>query len=424
MNIQQAVFKKLFTKLLPLIMFMYFLSFVDRANIGIASLTMNQDLGISTAAYGLGAGLFFIGYFIFGLPSNIMLAKLGARKWISCILLVWGLISTSTMFVRSAEQLYVVRFLLGVAEAGFYPGIIFYLGNWFPADAKARAFTYFHMSLAISMCVGNVLSGLILQMDGLANMAGWQWVFLCEGFPAVICSFVAYRVLLDSPKDASWLNEEEKTWLINQLETEKGAKVLGNVSTMEVLKKLPVWHLSIIYLTLNTGFYGIIFWLPQIVKEMTGANNTITSLLSAIPWLVALVVMFFVAGYADRAKKKKLFVAVPIFIGGLGLILGTYLKSYPVLALSALSISTAACECCVGPFWTFPSRMFNGVTGAVAIAIVNAIGNLSGFVGPYVFGIVTKGGNFRMGLIFLAAMMVVSGMLAMFLKEVDEGKSA
>lgn len=417
MNVKTEVFKKLFTKLLPLIMFMYFLSFVDRANIGVASLTMNQDLNISTAAYGMGAGLFFIGYVLFGVPSNVMLAKLGARKWISLILLVWGSISVSTMFVTTAYELYFVRFCLGVAEAGFYPGIIYYLGCWFPAEAKTRAFTYFHMSLAISMCIGNVLSGLILQMDGIASLHGWQWVFLCEGLPAVLCSFVAYRVLLDSPKDANWLTQAEKDWLINQLESEKDSSVMKNVSILKICKKFQVWHLSIIYLTLNTGFYGIIFWLPQIVKEMTGTNNTVTSLLSAIPWIVAMICMYFVAGYADRAKKKKLFVAVPIFIGAIGLFLGTYLGSFPVLALSALSISTAGCECCVGPFWTFPSRMFNGVTGAAAIAIINAIGNLSGFFGPYIFGLVISGRNFQSGLVFLAAMMTISGLLAMALKE-------
>lgn len=418
MNIQQRVFKKLFGRLMPLIMFLYFISFVDRANIGIASLTMNQDLGIGTAAYGFGAGLFFIGYFLFGLPSNVILARLGARRWIAAILFVWGLISTSTMFVHNAVELYIVRFVLGAAEAGFYPGIIYYLDHWFPLQAKTRAFSYFHMSLAISMCIGNVLSGVILGMDGLAGLAGWQWVFLCEGLPAVLCSFVAYRVLLDSPRDVSWLTEEEKDWLVQKLAGERATKPMGNSTSMwSVCTKPQVWHFALIYTTLNIGFYGILFWLPQIVKGMAGTNNMITSILSAIPWITAIVVMGFVAGYADRSQKKKKYVAVPIFLGALGLLAGTYFHNYPVLSLACLSLSTACCECPVGPFWTFPSRMFDGVTGAAAIAIINAIGNLGGFFGPYLFGLVSTGSNFTTGFVVLASMMIISSILAMLVKE-------
>ena len=417
MNIQESVFKKLFGRLMPLIMFLYFLSFVDRANIGIASLTMNQDLGISAAAYGFGAGLFFVGYFLFGLPSNMILARLGARKWIATILFVWGLISTSTMFVHNATELYIIRFLLGAAEAGFYPGIIYYLDHWFPIMAKARAFSYFHMSLAISMCIGNVVSALILGMDGLAGLTGWQWVFLCEGIPAVLCSVVAYKVLLDSPRDVHWLTAEEKDWLIEKLSSERATKEMGSASLWDVCKKPQVWHFAAIYTTLNIGFYGILFWLPQIVKSMAGTNDMVTSILSAIPWITAIIVMGIVAGYADRSPKKKKFIAVPIFIGALGLLAGTYFHNLPVLALACLSLSTACCECPVGPFWTLPSRIFDGLTGAAAIAIINAIGNLGGFFGPYLFGLVSTGNNYNMGFIVLASMMILSSALAMLVKE-------
>ena len=415
--VEQRTVKKLFAKLIPILGILYFVAFLDRANISIAALTMNKDLGISAAAYGMGAGIFFIGYFIFEIPSNIILAKVGARRWITRILVTWGIISTCFMFVQNETQMLVLRFFLGVAEAGFYPGVIYYISTWFPVNQRARATASFHCALPVAVAVGNVLGGLFLQLDGIAGLRGWQWLFLCEGIPSVLLGYVSWKYLLDSPKDATWLADDEKEWLMKELASAETVKK-AQVSIKEVFAKPAVWLYSLYYLIMNIGFYGITFFLPQIVKKLSGSNPTLSSLYSAIPWIAAIFAMLWIGKYVTKAPKKKPFIVIPMAISSVALLAASYSPNL-VLSLVLLAICISTVEGAVGPFWGIPQKEFGGVVGAAAIANINALGNLGGFFGPVIFGIIIQasGGDFQTGIIVMAGFLFASTLIAATFKE-------
>ena len=418
MDVRQTTTKKLFRHLVPLMMILYFLAFIDRANVSIAALTMNKDLGISAAMYGLGAGVFFISYFMFEVPSNIVLAKIGARIWITRILVTWGLISVGFMFVQNAEQLLIMRFLLGAAEAGLYPGMVYYIGQFFPANERTKAITYFHSALPISLAVGNILGGMLLQMDGIMGIKGWQWLFLIEGIPTVLMGLVTIKHLHNGPKDAPWLTQEEKTWLINELEREKAEKPMGNVSVLSTFKYWETWVLTSFYLLVNIGFYGILFWLPQIVKKLSGASNMMASFYSGLPWIAAVATMYYFAHQADKSAKKKHYTYTSTAISGIALVISGYLSDNPLLAMLAITVCVASIECAIGPFWTFPTRMFHGAAGASVIATIGAIGNLGGFIGPSILGfLVGPTGGFQTSLTVMAAFIFFGGFTMLLINE-------
>ena len=416
-NLEQATVKKLFSHLIPVIALLYFVAFIDRANIGIAALTMNADLGISAAVYGMGAGIFFIGYFLFEIPSNIILAKIGARKWITRILVTWGAISCCFAFAQNSTQMLILRFLLGLAEAGFYPGVIYYISTWFPANRRAQAVASFHAALPIALAVGNILGGLILGMNGIAGLKGWQWLFLVEGIPSMLLGVVSWKYLADSPKEAKWLTGEEQNWLINELASEEKAKKI-HVPVKEVFAKPSVWVYSVYYLIVNIGFYGITFWMPQIVKKLSGANPTLSSIYAGLPWIIAAIVMIYVGKMATKSSKKKSYVIVLALIAAFSLFASAYSTNL-ALALALLAVCISAAESGVGPFWAFPQREYSGVVGAAAMANINAIGNLGGFFGPTILGFVvqTSGGDFKIGLIAMAACLAIAGAVATAFKE-------
>lgn len=412
---QQAVIKKLDKRLLPFLMLLFFVAILDRVNIGIASLQMNAELGFTAQIFGLGAGIFFIGYFIFEVPSNLILEKVGARRWIARIMITWGIISVLMMFVSNPTTFYILRFLLGAAEAGFYPGIIFYITTFYPAQYRTKALAIFQIGSPIAVALGSPITGLILGLDGTWGLSGWQLVFLLEGIPAVILGIVCIYYLTDSPEKAKWLTIDEKKWLSSQLLLENKGK--EHLSLLKLFTKPQVWLQSFVYLSIVVGLYGVTFWLPQIISQSSGQSDLAVSFLSSIPSIVSIFAIFFVAKYSEKTGKQKLFAAVSCFIGAMALISSSYIDQ-PYIALFALAIAAAGIQAAIPPFWTFPSAMFTGAAAAGAIATINSIGNLGGFVGPNVVGYLSETtGNLQTGLLFLGIVLSAAGIGVLFLKK-------
>ena len=401
---EQHVVKKVSIRLIPFMFLLYIVAYLDRVNVSYAALQMNDALGFSAEIYSIGAGIFFIGYFLFEVPSNLIMHRVGARVWMARILITWGVISASMMFVSGKTSFYALRFLLGVAEAGFFPGMILYLTYWFPARTRGRAVARFMTALAISGAIGGPISGVILdRMNGISGLAGWKWLFLLEGIPAVLLGFVTLLFLPDGPEKASWLKGEEKKWISTTLEDERKAMASdGHHSVRDALRSGRVWTFAAIYFSLIMSFYGVTFWLPQIVKAFAGTSNLGVGLISAIPYLVAAVGMVFISKSSDFTGERRLHVALSALAGAMGLVAAGLLQN-PVLELAALSVSAVGIWGTLGPFWALSSESLAGTGAAAGIAAINSIGNLAGFLGPYLVGwIRDHTGSFAIPLIALA----------------------
>lgn len=372
--------------LLPFLIVSYFAAYLDRVNVGFAALTMNADLGLGPEAFGFTAGIFFLGYCLFEVPSNVLLEKFGARLWIARIMITWGLISASMAFVTTVTGLSIVRFLLGVAEAGFFPGIIFYLTHWVPAAERARIITLVMAAVPVSNLIGAPLSGWIL--DTFANaggLKGWQWLFLIEAAPSVLLGIAALWVLPDRPRDARWLDADEQTALDAQIAAEFAQRErIRKFSLAEALTHPRVLALSLIYFGIVTGMYGLSFWLPQIVKGF-GLSLTATGMVSALPYLAASVAMVLWGRRSDAHGERVWHIALPAFLGGAALIAGTFtsglVPEMVLMTVAAIGIFTA-----LPVFWTLPTALLTGAAAAGGIALINAIGNIGGFIGPYLVG--------------------------------------
>lgn len=405
--------RKITRRLVPFLFVLYVVCFLDRVNVGFAALHMNQDLGLSAAAYGLGAGIFFIGYALFEVPSNIILARVGARIWIARIAITWGLLSSAMMFVQGPRSFYLLRFLLGVAEAGFFPGIIFYLANWFPAAARARAISWFMTAIPISAVIGGPLSGALLGLDGVAGLRGWQWLFLLEGLPSVVLGIAVLWFLTERPADASWLTVEERGWLDATLASEHLRRSHRHrVSLRGMFAHRTVWELGALYALGSAGTYGLALWLPQIIKGFSASSDFAIGMMSAAPNFVAAVAMVIVAGHSDRTGERCRYVAICGFAAAVGFVAAAYLSS-PLLSLSALSLAAAGINARYGPFWALPSMFLGDEAAAGGIAFINSFGAIAGFVAPYTIGLVRDiTGSFRGGLLFLALLMFASAVMA------------
>jgi ACS family tartrate transporter-like MFS transporter len=413
--VEQATIGKVTRRLLPFLMLCFFIAFVDRVNISVAALQMNEDLGLSEAAFGLGAGIFFLGYVLFEIPSNLILDRVGARLWIARIMVTWGLITVAMMFVAGPVSFYVLRFLLGVAEAGFYPGVILYLTYWFPAAARGRGFSLFQTAVPISLAIGTPTAGALLALDGLAGLQGWQWIFLATGIPAVAVGIVVFFYLTDAPEHAEWLAPEERTWLSEKMRAEREQLRSGGHNNLGAAFSNPlVWLLSLIYFAIVMSFYGVTFWLPQIVQDFSGAGDFVVSLLSAIPWVAAGISIFFVARHSDRTGERRWHVAVPCFVGAVGLVLSASLGQ-PLLALLALAITAAGIQSGVPPFWGLPTAFLSGTAAAAAIALINSLGNIGGFTGPYLAGLINESTGSNSGALFMLALVLASAGLLVLL---------
>ena len=417
-SLEVATVRRVTQRLVPFLFVLYVVCFLDRVNVGFAALHMNQDLGLSATAYGLGAGIFFIGYAMFEVPSNIILARVGARIWIARIAITWGFLSAAMMFAQGARSFYALRFLLGVAEAGFFPGIIYYLSNWFPAAARARAISWFMTAIPISAVIGGPVSGALLGLDGFHGLAGWQWLFLVEGLPSIVLGVAVLWLLTERPSDAKWLSPEGRRWLESALNEERAHRAQRHqVSLRRMFAHRTVWELGALYALGSAGTYGLALWLPQIIKGMSTSGDFAIGVMSAAPNLVAAVAMVIVAGHSDRTGERCLHVAFCGLVASLGFVAAAYLSS-PVLALTALSVAAVGINGRYGPFWALPSMFLGDEAAAGGIAFINSFGAIAGFVAPYVIGLVRDmTGSFRGGLLFLALLMLASAVMAAMLAQ-------
>jgi ACS family tartrate transporter-like MFS transporter len=405
-------------RLLPFLLLLYVVAWLDRVNIGFAALEMNRDLGFSSAVYGFGAGVFFIGYALFEVPSNLILARVGARLWIARIMLTWGILSIAMMFVRGPGTFYTLRFLLGVAEAGFLPGIIYYLGNWYPAAERARAMAWFMLAIPLSTVVGGPVAGIILQLHGWHGLTGWQWLFLLEGVPAVALGFVVLGFLADSPREAKWLTTAERDWLVDRIDTEqRAAHARHGVGLAKALLHPTVWLLALILFACQTGSYGLTLWIPQIVKSLSGLGTFEVSMISALPYVAASIGMVLIGASSDRRGERLLHIAIPSAIGATGFIASAFIAS-PVPAMIALTIAAVGDLSTRGPFWALPTKFLTGSAAAAGIALINTMASLGGFVGPYAVGLIRElTGGFAGGLVFLAVLMLLGAGAALLLRD-------
>ena len=413
------LYRRLRWRLVPYLLLLYIIAWFDRVNVGIAALTMNADLGLSERAYGFGAGIFFIGYALFEVPSNLILARVGARRWIARIMVSWGLISMAMMFAKGPVSFCTLRFLLGVAEAGFLPGIIYYLGQWFPKGERAGAVSWFMLGIPLSAVFGNPISSSLLQLDGWHGLAGWQWLFVLEGLPAVLLGIVTWWLLPDSPREVRWLTDEQKARVLAHLDTERDATVARHAASGSLRMALlhpTVWLMCVVMFCCQTGSYGLNLWIPQIVKEFSGLSNLMVGFITAIPYIGAAVAMVWVGRSSDRSGERFLHVAIPSLIGAAGFAAST-LGLAVVPAMVALTIAAMGDLSTRGPYWALPSRFLSGSALAAGIALINTIGSLGGFVGPTMVGYVREAtGSFSGGLLFLAGLLVLAAIGTLVLR--------
>jgi ACS family tartrate transporter-like MFS transporter len=414
---ERLLLSKLTRRLIPFMFLLYIVSYLDRINVGFAALQLNKALNFDPTVFGLGAGIFFIGYFIFEVPSNLILERVGPRRWIARILVTWGIISSAMMFVNGAAVFYVLRFLLGIAEAGFFPGMILYLTYWFPATARGRAVARFMTANAMAGVIGGPVSGFLLRMNGAAGLAGWQWLFLFEGIPAVILGFVTLAYLPDGPTHAKWLSAEEKEWLAAKLERESDeVRRSGHHTLGQALRSGRVWTLAFIYFAVIMSFYGVSIWLPQIVQAFSGASDLLVGFISAIPYLAASIGMVLVGRSSDRSRERRFHVAALAFVGAAGLSAAAFLTN-PIAELGALCIAAVGIWGTLGPFWAMSSEFLSGTGAAAGIALINSVGNLGGFLGPYLVGLVrNRTGNFALALLALAVWPFIGGVITLMSK--------
>jgi ACS family tartrate transporter-like MFS transporter len=417
-EIEIRTIAKVSKRLVPFLIVCYFVAYLDRVNVGFAALTMNQDLGLSQTAFGFGAGIFFLAYFFFEVPSNLLLERFGARKWIARIMLSWGILSGTMAFIPAIagatglgneNTFYLLRVLLGVAEAGFFPGIIFYLTLWFPAEYRARIVGYFMAAIPLSTVIGAPISGALLYMHGGLGLAGWQWLFIIEALPAIILSGVVFFFLTDRPVEANWLAPDERAWLAERLALEQRQRqAVRDYSVMEALLNPRVLGLSLVYFGAVATNYGLSFFLPQIVKTF-GLNIFLTTVVSAMPYAVGVVGMVSWGRRSDRAVERRFHTAFPLFIAAAGIAISTVFDD-PTLKMVSLCVAGFGIFANLPVFWTLPTAFLSGAAAAAGIAVINSIGNLAGFAGPFAMGwIKDHTGSYTGGLLLLAAL----GILAM-----------
>ncbi|HXR33790.1 MAG TPA: MFS transporter [Verrucomicrobiae bacterium] len=416
----EAVIHRLFWRLLPFLFLLYVVAYLDRINVGFAALQMKSQLKFSDAVYGLGAGIFFLGYFLFQVPSNMAMHRFGARRWIAFLMILWGGISASMMFVGSARSFYSMRFLLGAAEAGFFPGVIYYLRNWFPAAVRARALALFIMAGPISGVIGGPISGALLGLHRRGGLAGWQWLFLLEGLPAILLGFVAQYFLTDRPEKARWLSASDLAWLVSELRKDEVAASKERPAPTNILSMLMdvrVWGYSFIYFSAVACAYSIGLWLPTVVRSLSGIRPFTIGLLSAIPYLAAAIAMVIVGAHSDRTGERDWHVALPAFITCFAFAAAAFATTVPTTVV-AFTIAMAAEFSMMGPFWVLASGTLDAKTAAAGIAFINAIGNLGSGLGPYWIGYLrTATGSFRGGLLSIAALLFLAGFTVLGIRQ-------
>jgi sugar phosphate permease len=413
-ELSEAATKRVFRRLVPFLLLMYIIAFLDRSNVSFAQKEFEVNFGISAAAYAFGAGLFFVGYAIFEIPSNLLLHKVGARWWLARIMVTWGIIAAAFVFVQGPTSFYVLRFLLGVAEAGFFPGVILYLTYWIPARHLSRARGYFYMGIALAGILGNPLSGALLELDGVFGLRGVHWMFLVEGLLAVVVGVWAYFFLTDKPRDATWLPADQRQALVETVEAEDTAKAEGEGprKVLAALGNWRVWYFALIYFCIQIAVYGVTFFLPTQVTAITGQTLGFSAaLVTAIPWLFGLAAVAYFPGLADRTRRHRPIGCALLLGTAVGIVLSGALSGTPVLAIGGLCLAAIGFVAMQPIFWTLPTEYMTGYAAAAGIGLVNSLGNLGGFLAPNMrdYFKETVGGN--SGLYSLAAGAVVGAAL-------------
>ena len=415
MDIEARTIRKLRVRIIPFVFLLYIVAFLDRFNIGFAALTMNKELAITSRQYGLLVGMFFISYFLFEIPSNLLLHKIGARIWIARILLTWGAVAVLTGFVHSVHQLYAARFLLGAAEAGFAPGIFLYLTYWFPQREFARAIALFLTGTPVASILGAPVSGLILDHMHWLGISSWRWLLILEGIPAIICGVFTYFLLPTRPAEVNFLAQDERNWIIAKLAREEQEKTdEQSTSVFQALSHRRVWHLACVSFSFQIGIYAVVFWMPQAVKSLSSYfSNTVVGLLVMVPYLATLLAMILVSRSSDDKMERRYHAAVPAFVAGISLILlgatSSPWLSIPLWSFAAMALSYN------GPFWSLPNEFLAGASAAAGIALINSVGSLGGFVGPYTIGAVATYGGIYKGLAFAGISFFVCAALLLLL---------
>ena len=423
---ERAILSRITWRLLPLLFLCYVVAYIDRINVGFAKLQLQQALAVEPSVfgsvYGFGAGLFFVGYFLFEIPSNLLLHRIGARIWIARIMVVWGLIAMAMMFIHSTTMFYVMRFSLGVAEAGFFPGVILYLTYWFPARDRARTVALFATGGVVAGIIGSPASGAILGLDRLAGLAGWQWLFVIEGAPAVVLGIVVLVFLPNGPGQARWLTSAERGWIESRLADEAALLEQHRRHRLaDAFTSGRVWLLCLLYFLLNVGGYGYEMWLPTIVKEFSGTSDATVGLLNAVPYLAAAIVMLLVGRYSDRTGHRRWPVALGAMASAAGFALSGWLLD-PYLAMAALVLAFVGLKSTLGPFWALGTASLSGTAAAGGIALINSVGNLGGFVGPYAVGVIKdQTGSHLAALMALGGALFAMGLLALTIREASAG---
>ena len=409
-------------RLLPFLFMLYIVAYLDRINVSFAVLQMRGQLGLSDRAYGRAAGMFFAGYFFFQLPSNLVLEKFGVRRWISGLMITWGVISCLMIFIRGPISFYVMRFLLGAAEAGFFPGMILYMKRWFPANARARAVAWFMTANPLAGIVGSPVSGALLGISG-KGLLGWQWMFLMEGIPAILLGAAVFWVLSDNPREAGWLKGEEREWLLARLAFEEQAEsTLKKGNLWQVLLSPRIWMLSIVFFGVPTTMYGVTLWLPSVIRSLSGLSYFLTGLASAVPFIVTAVVMVLLGTHSDRTGERRLHTAIPALVGAVALVAAGYGRS-TALVVACLGLGMACAESMVGPFWVMATSRMSGLSAAAGIAVINSLANLGGYFGPDIIGFFRKAnGGFRGGLLAIGATLALSGAIALIVGRQSAGE--
>jgi ACS family tartrate transporter-like MFS transporter len=396
----------------------YVVAYLDRVNIGFAATALRHDLHLSDSAYGFGGGLFFIGYCLFEIPSNLVLERVGARLWIARIMIVWGLVSIATMFVTGAATFFAARILLGIAEAGFFPGMVLYLTYWIPASDRARVGALFMTAAPVSFIIGAPISDALLRLDGVMGLRGWQWLFFAEGLPAVVLGVAALVVLTDRPEQAAWLAPDERAWLARHMEDDRVSRTRGAHETMATAFASPkVWLLTTVYFLNTLVTYGVFLWFPTILRDAAGGGGMRLTLLSAIRFAAALVAMVLIGRHSDRTGERKGHVAACALTGAAGLVVAILFPRSVPLLVAGFTLSQIGQRSVMSVFWAIPPMLLAGTAAAAGIALINAVGNLGGFVGPSVMGALhDKTGAFTGGLLVLAAALVIEAGLVVSLK--------
>jgi ACS family tartrate transporter-like MFS transporter len=401
--LEAAAIRRITWRATPLLLALYVVCFLDRPNVGFAALQLNRDLSFSPAVYGLGAGIFFLGYSLFEVPSNLVLARVGARRWLGRIAITWGLLASAMMFVRTPASFYVMRFLLGIAEAGAFPGIIYYFTLWFPAQQRARALSRFMIGVPISGAIGGVLGGALLALDGRLGLAGWQWLFLLEGVPAVILGLITLRWLTDRPEDATWLPDAERNWLRRKLAAEAAARRDDDRPSLRATLTSPVvWWVSLPYFLMSLAMYALLLWQPTLMKEMAHLSNNGVAAAMTASGIAGAIIMIVFGLMSDRSGERVFHAAATVFISMVACIVAA-LTGNPIVAVVAIGVASAVGVAFLPIFWCIPPMVLGGSVAAGGIGLINSISNIGGFLGPAALGVIRGNtGDFTTGLLAIA----------------------